>query len=259
MLATSTTRLSAPEAALGDRAAPRASRACAQHRVGERREVEVVAEQLLGRHRLGDLDQRAGRAEHQVERVASARARRAASRSSSAFASGVAPSESTGSQVGAAARAAGGRARLMRVRPEEARGTRRSSARSPSSSVNSGAPAEHASRAFAALRYWCADLVASPRCGRRARASSSISSRIRSTSSQHGDLDLVREVERLAAQRPGRPPASRPAACTPRRRPRRRSSRGRTVPSERITGRSPRSTERIVPGTMRFQFRSPPP
>ena len=31
------------------------------------------------------------------------------------------------------------------------------------------------------------------------------------------------------------------------------------LPSERMTGRSPRSTERIVPGTMRFQLRSPPP
>ena len=29
--------------------------------------------------------------------------------------------------------------------------------------------------------------------------------------------------------------------------------------SERITGRSPRTTERIVPGTRRFQFKSPPP
>jgi hypothetical protein len=28
---------------------------------------------------------------------------------------------------------------------------------------------------------------------------------------------------------------------------------------DRITGRSPRSTERMVPGTMRFQFKSPPP
>ena len=31
------------------------------------------------------------------------------------------------------------------------------------------------------------------------------------------------------------------------------------LPSDWITGASPRSTERMVPGMMRFQFRSPPP
>ena len=31
------------------------------------------------------------------------------------------------------------------------------------------------------------------------------------------------------------------------------------VPSERITGDCWRNTERIVPGTIRFQFKSPPP
>ena len=41
-----------------------------EHRVGERREVEVVAEELLRRHRLRDLDERAVWAEDKVERVA---------------------------------------------------------------------------------------------------------------------------------------------------------------------------------------------
>src|ERR1700674_198877 len=39
-----------------------------EHRVGEGSQVEVVAEELLWRHGLGDLDQRAPRAENQVER-----------------------------------------------------------------------------------------------------------------------------------------------------------------------------------------------
>ena len=34
---------------------------------------------------------------------------------------------------------------------------------------------------------------------------------------------------------------------------------GGTGGSERIIGRCPRRTERMVPGTRRFQFRSPPP
>ena len=77
---------------------------------------------------------------------------------------------------------------------------------------------------------------------------------------EDGDLALVGEVDtpRPTCRRsPGQSP--RPASCRRRRRPRRRSSRGSNVPSERITGRWPRRTERIVPGTIRFQFRSPPP
>ena len=41
----------------------------ADHRVRKRREVWIVAEQALGRHRLRDLDQRARGAEHEVQRV----------------------------------------------------------------------------------------------------------------------------------------------------------------------------------------------
>ena len=83
--------------------------------------------------------------------------------------------------------------------------------------------------------------------------------RIASTSSSTVTGRSLREVERLG------PPATVASALAPssevgrRPRPRRRSSRASSVPSLRMTGRSPRSTDRIVPGTMRFQFRSPPP
>ncbi len=83
-------------------------RACAQHRVGERREVDVVAEQLLGRHGLGDLHQRAGPAEHEVERDSVGSGSPQSAGSTSAFASGVAPSDRiTGPQSAAARRGSG--------------------------------------------------------------------------------------------------------------------------------------------------------
>ncbi len=62
-----------------------------QHRVGERREVEVVAEQRLRRHRLGDLDERAVRAERRDRAETSAPAAPSCSSVSSALASGVVP------------------------------------------------------------------------------------------------------------------------------------------------------------------------
>ena len=71
MLASSTTRLTCRRAR-APRCAPATLAAeCSQQRVGERREVGIVgAEQLLGRHRLQDLHQRAVRAEGDVQRVA---------------------------------------------------------------------------------------------------------------------------------------------------------------------------------------------
>ena len=120
--------------------------ACAQHRVGERREVDVVAEQLLGRHRLGDLHQRAGRAEGQLERVASAPARPAASASAARSRAACVPErQDRRADAIRAARAAGGRWLMRDVScARRSRGTRRSSVRSPSSSVNERLPAEHA-------------------------------------------------------------------------------------------------------------------
>src|SRR6266851_544939 len=62
----------APEpAGLDD--APGALLGVTQHRLGERREIEVVAEQLLRRDRLRDLHQRALGTEREVEREASLR------------------------------------------------------------------------------------------------------------------------------------------------------------------------------------------
>ena len=40
-----------------------------EHGVGERREVEIIAEERLRRNGLGDLQQRAGTAEGEVQRV----------------------------------------------------------------------------------------------------------------------------------------------------------------------------------------------
>ena len=92
-------------AALRASAAAR-SRGVRDHRVGERREVDVVAEQLLGRHRLGDLHQAARGQNARVERVARLRRRRDPRPSASALASGVGPSDRTDSQTSARARTA---------------------------------------------------------------------------------------------------------------------------------------------------------
>ena len=68
MLATSTTRLSGPSFRCVDQLLGSLP-GVPEHRVGERREVEVVAEELLGRHRLGDLHQRAVGQNDEVERI----------------------------------------------------------------------------------------------------------------------------------------------------------------------------------------------
>ena len=67
-----------------------------------------------------------------------------------------------------------------------------------------------------------------PRSGLRARVPSPSSRRMRFTRSEHRDFALVREVERLPVQFGTRVQAARPGACRPRRRPRRRNSRGQT-------------------------------
>ena len=189
--------------AVGVRAAARAiSRAASvlrvpHHRVGERREVEVVAEQLLGRHRLGDLHERARRAEDELERVASApassscsarqqrvRERRRAERRGPARRS-VAPQERQ-RRSHAHARA-----------PQEARGTSRSCRRSPSSSENSGRPAELLARLRGA-EVLLADLVRRLVADVRLAGRESIRRENRCDQVEHRHLRLVREVERLA-------------------------------------------------------------
>ena len=85
-----------------------------------------------------------------------------------------------------------------------------------------------------------------------------MTARSRRVDVEDGELQLVREVERLAAERGVVAAAAPPAADTRRRRPRRRSSRGSGFRRSGSPGGSPRSTERIVPGTRRFQLRSPP-
>ena len=107
----------------------------------------------------------------------------------------------------------------------------------PSSSANWRRPAEllpgrrGATGTGGRSRCW-------PRCGRRVRAFEPMSCRDAIDELAHRHLDLVREVERAPLEARVAPPASRPAACRRWRRPRRRSSRGSNVPSDRMTGRS---------------------
>ena len=217
----------APRPRSADEPRRRASRACCEHRVGERREVEVVAEQLLRRHRLGDLHERAGRAEARGRAGSVGSGSSSWSGASSAFASGVSPSESTGSRSARAARPARDGRRVMHAGSEKLAVPRDRPRAGPRRAMKSGVQPSTL-RAFAALRYWCADLVASPRCGRRARASQPISSRIRSTSSSTVTCVSFEKLNASPASVRVRRPAARPAACRRRRRPRRRSSRGRT-------------------------------
>ncbi len=58
----------AAKAAIGDQP-PGERLGVPEHRIGERREVEVIAEEYLRRHRLGDLHERAIGAEDEVQRV----------------------------------------------------------------------------------------------------------------------------------------------------------------------------------------------
>ena len=69
--------------------------ACLQHGVGEAGEVQVVAEQDLRRHRLGDLEQRAFRADDQVQRVRRLRFAQAESGVGRRLARGVLPRSRT--------------------------------------------------------------------------------------------------------------------------------------------------------------------
>ena len=121
--------------------------------------------------------------------------------------------------------------------------------------VEEGLPAEFW-RALAALRYWwMISLDASFRTSgsRSLPIFRSIAHQV-----EDGHLDLVREVECLApklgagGQRLGEEHVRGGAVLDV-------EVVADELPSERITGRWPRSTERIVPGTIRFQFRSPPP
>ena len=186
--------------------------ACASMRVGERREVEVVAEQLLRRHGLGDLHQRAGRAEDEVERDSvgsgsascSARQQRVRQRRR---AERRGPARSCGAPHERQARSAHrGPARnsryqaIVRAQALVEREQRR--------------PAELRRAPWPALRYWCADLVARLVAHVGLERRDSIRREDPSHELQHRDLHLVREVERLARAAPGRRPASRPAAGT---------------------------------------------
>ncbi len=99
-------------------------------------------------------------------------------------------SELSGDSAGSAARAA------PRTRRCD---TRRSSRARPSSRPNSG-DQPSTRRALAALEVLVADLVAAPRCGRRARGRLPIRRRISRTRSSTVTCTLVREVERLARQ-----------------------------------------------------------
>ena len=186
MLAISTTRLSRAQTALaneplGDR------RGVLQHRVGERGEVDVVAEELLGRHRLGDLHQRAVRAEDQIERVGRlglgellggeqrVGQRRVAQRQDGLQAR-LAPQERHRSQSMLTRRLAQKASRYQAIVLLE-----------PSSSVNSGCQPSSCARLVGA-QVLVPDLVASPRSARRAPGPSPSVARISLDQLQHGDL-----------------------------------------------------------------------
>ena len=118
------------EAAFGDRAASASSSACCEHRVRERREVEVVAEQLSGGTVSVIWTSEQPRQKAEVERDRSAPVRRAGRSVSSALASGVCAEREDRMQVGRAARAARVAVVAHVVRPA-ARCTRRSCGAGP--------------------------------------------------------------------------------------------------------------------------------
>ena len=198
-----------------------------QHRVGERREVDVVAEQRLGRHRLGDLHERAAGQNDEVERdsvgsgVAESSARRAAR-----WRAASSPSERTGSSAARAAGAAGAcgvTTRLPRKSRYQAIGPLE-----PLVERERAAPSRARVARLRGVEVLVPDLVArlvadvglevaSPSArgsGRRARATVTCIS-FEKLNASPASVRVVR-------------PAARRAACTRPRRPRRRSSRGRT-------------------------------
>ena len=96
-----------------------------QQRARDRREVRVVAaEQHLGRDRLGDLHEAAGRAQHQVERRRDVAVRRARPRSAAGRRAASRPSDRIGASVAAAAGAAGGLGAVVMTPQRPGRGVR---------------------------------------------------------------------------------------------------------------------------------------
>ena len=148
----------------------RARSAWREHRVGERREVERSRGTALRRHRLGDLHQRAGRAEGEVEREASARARRGRLGATSAFASGVSPEREDDLEPSAAPheRQRG----IASCRPLRGSSRYQSIVRSqPLVEREQRPPAEH-SRGLRGARGTGRGSRSSPRCARPARGRS---------------------------------------------------------------------------------------
>src|SRR6266540_971044 len=139
-----------PEVPLPDEA-PGELLGVAEHPVGERREVEVVAEQDLRRDRLGDLHEAARRAEGEVERVARLGPAEVLLAKERVRERGL-PEREHGLESGSAAGAAGGDAAHFGTSRWVLYQARVRS--SPCSSVKSGFQPS-IRRAFSALRYWC--------------------------------------------------------------------------------------------------------
>ena len=168
-----------------------------EHRVGERREVEVVAEQLLGRHRLGDLHQRAASGRTPGPAGSAAPARRELRRPSSAFASGVV------AERGSSSRQRSPHERhdvgwLTTLVPDGSKKSRYQSIVRREALVERERrrPAELARAPARRDRYWWRiSLLASLRTS--GSSFDPISCEDPLDELEHGDLHLVREVERL--------------------------------------------------------------